>query len=359
MNSEAVAAPPPLLRPRRIRLSGLRTAGLAIAPVLAALLAGSIVLLLLGVDPLTYYGFVVERGLLRPRGLQETLTRTIPLMLLGSALIVSFRAGVWNLGIDGQYILGTFGAASMAPVLLAILPTPVALILCLMIGAIVGAAWTVVPALLRAYQGISEVISTLMMSFVATSTAAAVIKLFFRDMNMTEPQTRTIPVAQRLPALFGTVNVGIILAVACIIGVHLLMTRTALGLRLRVLGMNARAARHAGLSVPRLTILTMALSGAFAGLGGATEMLGVLGKMHADWNPGYGFVVVPLVFLARMNGWAVIGFVFLFSMLSIGAESAAVRLGVPQYFNLMLVGFILIFLALVEFLDQRRLWRTV
>lgn len=341
-------------------LKALRPVGMAIAPVLAALCAGGLVLLALGVNPLDYYAFVVERGLLRPRGLQETFTRTIPLMMLGSALIVSFRAGIWNLGVDGQFVLGTFAAAAAAPVLVPLFPNGPGLVMCMVLGMAVGAAWTVVPALLRAYQGINEVISTLMMTFVGTALSAAMIKLFFRDGSLTEPQTKAIPVDLRLPQMFGTtVNVGILLAFAVLIGTHLMMTRTALGLRFQVLGANPRAARHAGFSVPKLTILVLGLSGALAGLGGATEMLGVLGKMHADWNPGYGFTVVPLVFLARMNGWAVIAFIFAFSVLDIGSESAAIRMGVPQYFNMVLIGFLLIFLALVEYLDQRRLWRTV
>jgi ABC-type uncharacterized transport system permease subunit len=337
----------------------LRPLAMAILPVLAALVSGGVVLILLGVDPIEYYSFVVNRGLLRPRGLQETITRTIPLMLLGSALIVSFRAGVWNLGIDGQFVLGTFAAAVSAPWLMSIMPPAAALVCALAFGAAVGAVWTIVPALLRAYQGINEVISTLMMTFVATSLASALIKLFFRDPQYTEPQTLTLPMSERLPQMFGTtVNVGIFIALAALIAVHVLMTRTSLGLKFQVLGANARAARHAGFNVPVLAIVTLGLSGALAGLGGATEMLGVLGKMHADWNPGYGLVVVPLVFLARMNGWAVIIFIFFFSMLIIGSESAAVRLGVPQYYNQVLIGLVLIFLGLVEYFGQRRQWRV-
>ena len=108
------------------------------------------------------------------------------------------------------------------------------------------------------------------------------------------------------------------------------MTRTAFGLKLRVVGANPRAAVHAGLPVPRLTVAVFAISAALVGLAGAVEILGVQGNVRADWNPAYGLPVIPLVFLARFNGFAVIAFVFLFSVLSIGGESAARRLGVPQ-----------------------------
>jgi general nucleoside transport system permease protein len=336
-----------------------RRIAVALAPVVAALIVGGIILLMLGVNPLRYYSFVVDRGLLRPRGLQETLTRMIPLMLLGSALIVSFRASIWNLGIDGQFLLGTLASAVCLPGLVNLFPGGFGLFLALVVGTAIGALWTVVPALLRAYQGINEVISTLMMTFVATSLGSALIKLFFRDPAASEPQTTAISVAERMPQIPGTtVNIGIFLAFAILIGVHLMMTRTSLGMRLQILGLNVKAAQHAGFSVPKLTVLTFAISGALAGLAGASEVVGVLGQMRADWNPGYGFAVVPLVFLARMNGWAVIAFIFVFSILDIGSESAAVRMNVPQYYNLVLVGFILLFMALTEYLDQVRRWRT-
>ena len=115
------------------------------------------------------------------------------------------------------------------------------------------------------------------------------------------------------------------------------MTRTAFGLKLRVVGANPRAAIHAGLPVPRLTVAVFAISAALAGLAGAVDILGVHGNVRADWNPAYGLAVVPLVFLARFNGFASIAFVFLFSVLSIGGESAARRLGVPNFFTLVVV----------------------
>jgi simple sugar transport system permease protein len=111
---------------------------------------------------------------------------------------------------------------------------------------------------------------------------------------------------------------------------------------------------HAGLEVPRLTVAVFAISAGLAGLAGAVEILGVQGNVRADWNPAYSLTVVPLVFLARFNGFAAIVFVFLFSVLSIGGESAARRLGVPNFFTLAIVAILLIVLALAEYLDQRR-----
>ena len=169
------------------------------------------------------------------------------------------------------------------------------------------------------------------------------------------PQTPVLPVADRLPRLFGTtINSGILIAIAAVLLVHLLMTRTAFGLKLRVVGANPRAAAHAGLNVAKLTFATFALSAGLAGLAGAVEILGVYGTIRADWNPAYGLLVVPLVFLARFHAVGVIGFTLFFAVLMIGGESASRRVGVPQHFVLLLVGMLLLFLALVDFLDHRR-----
>jgi ABC-type uncharacterized transport system permease subunit len=324
-------------------------------PVTLALVVGGLILLALGKDPLGYYGYVLERSLLRWGGAQETLTRMAPLLLIAAGLIVAFRAGIWNLGGDGQFLLAAVASAALAPVLGGILPRGPTLVVCMLVGTLVGALWSLVPALLKARYGVNEIITTLMMSFLGTSLANVLIKLVLRDLNTTVPQTRSLAVEDRLPRLFGTtIHCGLLLAMGAVILVHLMMTRTAFGLQLQVLGANRAAAVHAGLRVERLTIVVFAVSAGLIGLAGAVEVLGVWGTVRADWNPALGLLVVPLVFLARFNGYAVIGFTLFFSALMVGGESAARRVGVPQHYVLVLVALLLLFLALVEYLDQSR-----
>ena len=329
----------------------LLTAG----PILAALVIAGALLIAAGVDPLAYYGYVLQRGLFSSVGVQQTLTRMAPLLLIAAGLIIAFRSGIWNLGTDGQFLLGAVTAAASGPTLADLMPVSLALLLSLILSTLVAAAWSLLPALLRAYQGVNEIITTLMMTFLGTAFANVLVKLAFLDPATTVPQTRTLAVEDRLPRLFGsTVTSGLILGLVVIVIVHLMMTRTAFGLRLRIVGANPRAAVHAGLDVPRLTVAVFALSAGLAGLAGAIDILGVQGNVRADWNPAYGMAVIPVVFLARMNGFAAIAFVFLFSILSIGGESAARRLGVPQDFTLVFVAITLIVLALAEYLAQRR-----
>ncbi len=327
---------------------------LMIGPIVAALVIAGAILAVAGVDPIAYYGYVLQRGLLSPVGVQQTLTRMAPLLCIAAGLIIAFRAGIWNLGTDGQFLLGAVTAAACGPPLAAIMPVSLALLLSALLSTLVAVVWSMLPALLRAYQGVNEIITTLMMTFLGTSLANVLVKLVFRDPGTTVPQTRTLAVEDRLPRLFDTtVSSGLIVGLVAIVAVHLMMTRTAFGLRLRIVGASPRAALHAGLSVPALTVAVFGLSAGLAGLAGAVDILGVQGNVRADWNPAYGMAVIPVVFLARMNGFAAIAFVFLFSILSIGGESAARRLGVPQDFTLVFVAIVLIVLALTEYYAQR------
>ncbi|WP_309084963.1 ABC transporter permease [Chelativorans sp.] len=331
-----------------------RRLAITLGPLLVSLVLAGCVLLVLGVDPLAYYGFVLDRGLLSPLGVQQTLTRMAPLLFIAAGLIVAFRAGMWNLGGDGQFLLGAVTAAASAPLLVQALPHWLALLVAFLIATSVAMLWSLVPALLRAYQGVNEIITTLMMSFLGVSLANVLVKLLFLDPATTVPQTRTLAVPDRLPRLFETtITSGLVFGLAAIVIVHFVMTRTAFGLKLRTVGANPRAAIHAGLNVPLLTVAVFAISAGLIGIGGAVDIIGIQGNVRADWNPAYGLAVIPVVFLARMNGLAAIAFVFLLSVLSIGGESAARRLGVPQHFTMVLVAIVLITLAIAEYLDHR------
>ena len=318
----------------------------AVLPVALALLLCGAVLLAVGVDPLAYYGIVLRRGLLTARGMQESLTRAAPLLLIAASLLVSFRAGLWNLGVDGQFLLAAVLVAAWCPLVDTAYGQTAALLAGVLIAPLAGAAWAALPAALRAWRGINEIVTTLMMSFLGVSLANTLIKLAFRDPDTTVPQTLTLPVADRLPRLFGsTVHLGVPLALLVLLALHMVLARSAPGLRLRVLGENPRAARHMGLPVPRLTATALIASGALAGLAGGIDILGVWGTVRADWNPAYGLSVIPVVLLARLNGVACAALALLLAVLSVGSESAAVRLGVPSYFNLLFTATVLLLIG--------------
>lgn len=328
--------------------------GYSVIPLLIALMITGSLLLMMGVNPLAYYGYIVRKGLLTPSGLDATLTRMGPLLLIAASLIVAFRAGLWNLGGDGQFLLGAVTSAAVAPALIDWgVPVWLTLIVAMAAAALVGGIWSLLPGMLKAWQNINEIITTMMMSFLGISLANVLVKLVFTDPTTSVPQTRTLQWEDRLPMLFGSnISSGVIIGLVAILTVHWMMTRTAFGLQLRVVGANPQAAIHAGIPVSLLTLTVFALSAALAGLGGAVEIMGVQGNVRADWNPAYGLVVVPLVFLARFNGFGTLAFVFLFSMLSTGSESAARRMDIPNHFTLVTIAVLMLVLGLTEAVMQ-------
>jgi simple sugar transport system permease protein len=326
----------------------------SLVPAILALVATGLLLVILGRDPLEFYGNMLDRGLLEWPGFQESIIRMAPLLLIAAGLIVAFRANLWNLGADGQFLLGAAFAAGLAPSLVDSLGATLTLIVVMAIGAAVGALWTVVPAILRAWYGVNEIITTLMMSFIGIGVANVLVKGPFKTDVGGVARTDVVAFDERFPLLFDTrIHLGFVIAVVAILAVHVLMTRTSLGLRLRVLGANPRAALHAGLRPVRLTVLAFAISGALIGLSGSVEILGVQGSFRADFNPAYGLLVIPLVFLARLNAIGSLVLVIAFSVIQIGGESAARQAEVTSDILFVLVGLMLLFMAVIEYLRVR------
>jgi ABC-type uncharacterized transport system permease subunit len=329
--------------------------GQAVLPVVLSIVASGVLLAILGRDPFTFYGDILHNGLLTGFGLQQSIVRVATLLLLAGGLIVAFRANLWNLGGDGQWLLAAAFVAGLAPRVVNAIGQTSGLALMLVLGCVIGAAWTVVPAFLKAVYGVNEIIATLMMNFIGINLANILVKGPFLTDLPGVPRTDILPLADRLPLIGGSqVHVGIVIAVAMMLLIHFGMTRTPLGLRLRVLGANPRAAVHLGLRPKRLTFVAFAASGALIGLSAAVSMLGDWGSFRADFNPAYGFLMVPLVFLARMNALGTMALVALFAVIQIGGDTATRQADLPADFVLVLVGLLLFFMAITEYYRLRR-----
>jgi len=333
----------------------------SILPLVLALGTGAIVLAAIGVDPIQYYKDIWSGGV-EFAAWQDTAMRVAPLLLIAVGLIVVFKAGIWNLGMDGQFLLAAAVIAGIGPTLEHHLPNAINLIVLFLIAGAVGAVWTIPPALLKAHYGLNEIITTLMMSFIGINLAGILVKGTFQDPTTTTPQTRALDFSALLPSIPGTdsvsrrwpgIHIGLLVALAAAVIVWFLISRTSFGLRLSVLGASVRSARHMGLDVSRLIVVSFLLSGMFVGFAAATEILGVKGYVRADWNPAFGLWVVPLVFLARLNALAVIPYVVLLSLASIGGDFAAQNAGLTSKFTLLLVGLTLLFMALTEWIVRR------
>ncbi len=346
-NQEAISAGP-VERPAAWRRYG-KEFWRHFAPVVYGLAAGGVLLLILGKNPITFYWTTIESGLLSWNGLMQTLIRLAPLLLMSAGFIVAFQAGLWNIGGDGQFLMAAAVVGGLGASMVGAMPVWLALVILCIIGFVVGGAWTIVPSALKAYYGMNEIITSLMMAYLGTNLANYLIKgPFITDVGFV-PQTNVIPFADLLPNIPGTrIHVGIIIALLVLAVVHYMQTRTGYGLRLRILGANPKAAVHAGINVKRDIMSSFALSGALIGLAAAVEVLGVWGYVRADWNPAFGMTLFAIVFLAGLNVMVVIPFVFFFAIIQIGGHEAARVVGLPNDFLLLLVGLILFFMVLTE-----------
>ncbi|MFV2062195.1 MAG: ABC transporter permease [Chloroflexota bacterium] len=327
---------------------------LALIPIGLALVVSGLILASLGVDPIAFYQDIITASIVRESGLYDSITRMAPLLLISSGLIFVFRAGLWNLGMDGQYLLAAAFVAGMGPWVMTQVPVVLGWLLLSLLAMAIGAAWTIIPAWLKARYGINEIVTTLMMSFIGVSLAAILVKGPFDGPGGT-PQTDVLPLEAMLFDLPGTkVHFGVLVALLVSAIVYLIFARTSFGTRLDVMGANPRAAVHLGINVSRLIIVAFLISGALIGLAAAIDIQGTFGFMRSNWNPAYGLAVVSLVFLARMNALAVIPFAAFFSMLSIGSLYATRRASLPSDYGLLFTGLILLFMVGVQYLFDKQ-----
>ena len=325
----------------------------SVAAVVLAMVVGGVFLLARGHDPIEVYRLIGERGFLDGDGLSETVQKMAPVLLIGTGLLVSLRAGIWNIGLDGQLVVGALAGGVVAGELVGE-PRAVLLVAGLAAGTVGGLGWAVAPAALRIRFGLNEIITTLMMNYVAFNVVSWLAKGPFRDPERNAPQTTPIPLGQRLPDIPGTsVHVGLVLGLAAVLAVSLVLRTTVLGTMLDVLGRSPRAAAHAGFPTGRLIATALLTSGGLAGLAGAVEVLGVQGLFNANAAPGYGFTAFALVYLARLRAWAIVPFALLLSGLLVGGPAMSRRAEVPSELVEVLEGLLLVCFAVAVWFERR------
>lgn len=343
--------------PRRaLGLNALASSSLSgsLVAIGLALIAGGLFLEARGKDALAAYELLVRRGLGSSYGLSETLIKTAPVLIVAAGLLIAFRAGVWNIGIDGQVLIGAMLAGVVAPEIAGSAPHPIVWLLGGLAGLLGGVVWAVLPAALKVRWGLNEVITTLMMNYVALNLTAYLVKGPIKDPAVVPQQTRPIPREAMLPDLPGLdVHLGLavgLVAVALVAGFFRL---TTLGYLLDIVGRGRRAAAHAGLPVGGLTAFALLASGGFAGLAGAIDVLGVKGLFQGNWNPAYGFTAFALVSLARLRALWLIPFAAFLSFLTLGGEMMSRPLAIPTAFVQLLEGLMLLFFALAVVIERR------
>jgi ABC-type uncharacterized transport system permease subunit len=349
---------------RRIRAALVLPAG-AIA---LALIAGAVVMILSSpivtghldpLLPLSTYWAIVQGSVLSVNGLVDTLVAATPLILVGLSVALCFKAGLFNIGGQGQFLIGAVTAAGMASALSTASPL-VALPVSLLAGVIAGAAYAMIAGALKAFTGAHEVVTTIMLNYVAIQVISYLITGPLREKGASFARSPDVGNAA-VPLLFnqGTgheAHLGIILPFIAAPIILWLLYRTTVGFEIRTVGANPDVARYAGMRPRLLVILTMAVGGLLGGLAGGIEILGVQHYMPAAYSTNVGFDAITVALLARANPIGVVFSGLLLGAMRAGAPLMQIQAGVPVQMIDLLQGLILFFLA--AHVLVRKLFRT-
>ena len=345
-------------------ISRLIDALLPVFAAMAALLVGAVMLLFLGVNPIEAYKALWDGAFGSTNAFAETLVKATPLLLVGIGICISFRGDVINIGGEGQMIIGAI-LATWVGLTFTTLPGWLVITLSMIAGFIGGGIWGGIPGLLKAYFRVNEILSTVMMNAIAVQLMNFLLRGPMIDPSQAEiaskiPQTARLLEIFRLPRLAPTrLHLGALIAVILAFLVYILLWRTTLGYRIRAVGQNPQASRYAGIKVQRSVVLALLLSGAFAGLAGATQVFGVNYRMITDgsssgFTGGAGFNGIVAALFGQLHPVLTIPASILFGALLVGANSMQRMVQVPSALVTALNGLVVVFVVSSEFWRRRR-----
>ncbi|MBV9220278.1 MAG: ABC transporter permease, partial [Methylobacteriaceae bacterium] len=335
-----IAPPRPVLPLRAL----LRPILGPLVAIIIATLVGAALVAALGQNPIEVYSTLIEGGIVGWPNLSVALQMTTPLIFTGLAVAVSFHAGLWNIGAEGQMLVGALaaGIVGYAVPLPPVLHVPA----CLIAAALGGLLWASVPALLRVYLNVNELVICLMMNPIALLATGFVATHALKAPGPTNKLPDILDSAV-LPnfSLFSQLNAGIFIALACCVAVAIVNAVTVRGFEWRIMGLSPRFAYYGGVNVRRNAVAVMLISGAIAGLGGAEQVLGVYKAFYDNFSPGYGFDGIAVAMLANSNPIGVLFAAFLFGALSAGSGVLQMMTGVSKYLVQVLQFIIVLVLA--------------
>ena len=333
---------------------------LTIAAVVVALIIGAVVLAFIGGDPIRVYLHIIDAAFGDIGVLSDTLVKATPLILTGLACALAFRMRLWNIGAEGQFLLGAWGARAvvLAPILPAGTPAIVVIPAMMVAGALAGAVWGLVPGLLKARLGVNEIITTLMLNYIALAWIQFWVFGPWSEGGFQQtdefPREAWLPrltdFSEQFPILAGlTTHLGLIFAIVAAAIMSAVFSRTRWGYEMRLIGDNARAARYAGIDTARYIIVVFAISGALAGLAGMSEVTGAVHRLQDRISPGYGFTAIIIAYLAGFGPWRVVLASILFGALILAGREIQPS-GVPA----MIQGVILFCLIVADVFTRYR-----
>src|SRR5215208_4641402 len=336
-------------------------AAVSIGAIILALILGGILIMVAGGNPLASYIHIARASFGDIGVLSDTIVKATPILLTALACSIAFRMKLWNIGAEGQFIMGAWGASAIA--LVPVLPAETSRWLFIPVmalaGMAAGAAWGFIPGYLKAKFNVNEIISTLMLNYVAISWVNFWVFAVWTEggfqMSPMFPETAWLPrlseYAESIPLFRGlTTHAGLLLGILAAVILWFIVYRSRWGYEIRLIGDNPRAAKYAGINITRNTILVMMLSGALAGLGGMSEVAGVIHRLQtAPIAAGYGFTGIIVAWLAKLNPIAIILVSILFGALILAGREIQPS-GVPK----MIQGIILVCLIASDFLLRYR-----
>jgi simple sugar transport system permease protein len=327
---------------------------LPLVNIALAFIVVGVIVEIIGVDPFHALRLLVVGAVGSPQSIGYTLYYATNFAFTGLAVAVAFHAGLFNIGGEGQAYIGGLGCGLAVLTFDGVLPAWLLIPVAIAAAALFGAAWAAVPAWLQAWRGSHIVITTIMFNFVASALMVyLMVNVLIAPGSMT-PQSRTFGPAAQLPALMDSaLNLSIVLALACCVGVWVFLWHTSWGYALRTMGHNPAAAIYAGTNLKRMTMLAMCLSGALAGFVGINELLGVQHRLLLDFQAGYGFAGIAVALMGRNHPLGVALAALLFGALQQGG--AELSFDIPEITREMVVviqGLVILFSGALEHLPR-------
>ncbi|WP_135081599.1 ABC transporter permease [Terasakiella sp. SH-1] len=330
------------------------------APVLAVvltLLAGGILFGALGYDPLQSMYLFFIKPISNTYGVSELLLKAVPLTLCAIGLAFGFRGNVWNIGAEGQLTMGAIAAGAIA---VTWHDTTSSLILLIMIlaGIMGGAAWAAIPAFLKTRFHANEILTSLMLTYVATLFLGYLVNGPLRDPEgFNFPESRMFGEAALLPLLVDAsrLHVGALIALFIVIAAWLILSRTLIGFQVKVVGLTPMAAHYAGFSSKKVVWMGLLVGGALAGLAGMFEVAGPIGQLQPVISPGYGFTAIIVAFLGRLHPLGILCAALLIALSYLGGETVQMQLSLPLAVTGVFQGMLLFFLLACDVLINYRL----
>ncbi|GHV44556.1 ABC transporter permease [Synergistales bacterium] len=320
-----------------------------------ALLAGAAFLFFQGVSPIACYGVIFDSAFGSLYDLSETGVKALPVAIVSLAVMLCFTMLVWNIGAEGQALIGALAAAAVVRYFpienrLAMLPLMFAA------AAVCGGAWAAAAGFLRARWNVNEIISTLMLNYIAMRLLEYFVYGPWRDpSSLGFPMTRPFIDSARLPSLWGTrIHMGLYVLLVLTAVIWAALRKTRWGYEIRVMGENARAARYAGMSYGRSVVLVMFLSGAIAGIAGMCEVSGLQGRLQAGFSAQYGYTAIIVAWMSHLNPFMSLLVSFLMGALLAGGDALQISMRLPVASAMVLQGLILFFVLGGEFFRSYR-----